>query len=259
MKPILNAILALLLILSMPLTWAADTINIATGEWPPFISKQVKHNGVFAHIITQAFAQQGINVKYHYYPWKRAIYEAREGNDDGTGPWRKRGDLNDDFLFSDTFLETGHVFFHLKSFNFNWQNYDDLAGIHMAGSGGYYYNQKLDDALKVGSFKMTRVTKEMQGVEMLLLGRVDLFPMNLDSGYQVLRANLPPEQLKLITHHPKSLTPEDERPLYLLLSKRHPKSRSRIESFNQGLKKLKANGQYQEIINNLRMGVYKNR
>ncbi|WP_163832877.1 hypothetical protein [Spartinivicinus ruber] len=33
-------------------------IRIATGEWPPYISKNLKHFGVVSHVISQAFAKK---------------------------------------------------------------------------------------------------------------------------------------------------------------------------------------------------------
>ncbi len=36
--------------------FAEETVNIATGEWTPFLSKKLEHGGPLNHIITKAFA-----------------------------------------------------------------------------------------------------------------------------------------------------------------------------------------------------------
>ena len=38
----------------------ADKLHLATGEWPPYVSKGLQHDGVTAHIVTEAFAAEGI-------------------------------------------------------------------------------------------------------------------------------------------------------------------------------------------------------
>jgi len=56
MKKIVKWILAILMILSLSnIGLAEKTICIATGEWPPFVSKDLKHYGVVNHIIAEAF------------------------------------------------------------------------------------------------------------------------------------------------------------------------------------------------------------
>ena len=51
---------------------ATETIRIATAEWKPFISESLKHNGVYTHIITEAFALVNIEVEIGFFPWPRA-------------------------------------------------------------------------------------------------------------------------------------------------------------------------------------------
>jgi len=51
---------------------AEEKIRIATGEYEPFLSENLKHNGVGLRIIREAFALEGGEVEYGWYPWKRA-------------------------------------------------------------------------------------------------------------------------------------------------------------------------------------------
>jgi polar amino acid transport system substrate-binding protein len=66
---------------------AEDVIRIASGEWSPFISKDLKHGGVVLHIISESFAAVGIKVEYGFFPWARAMALAKEGTWDGTAVW----------------------------------------------------------------------------------------------------------------------------------------------------------------------------
>lgn len=56
-----------------------ETVILSTNEWPPFLSESMKHNGVAAHIVREAFAAEGITVRYVFLPWKRAYHEALSG------------------------------------------------------------------------------------------------------------------------------------------------------------------------------------
>ncbi|MBU2714317.1 hypothetical protein KCG35_25035, partial [Zooshikella sp. WH53] len=67
----LKIILSLLLLTST-LVWAKEesvdpiyvagsgVVRVATGEWPPYISKNLKHYGVVSHVIKEAFAEENI-------------------------------------------------------------------------------------------------------------------------------------------------------------------------------------------------------
>ena len=50
----------------------AETIVLTTGEYPPFNSVFIKHQGLMPRIVTEAFRVEDIDVLYKFYPWKRA-------------------------------------------------------------------------------------------------------------------------------------------------------------------------------------------
>ena len=71
--------LFLILWLLTPSSQAQDVITISSGEWPPYISQQLPHYGVTSQIVSEAFEQVGVTVKYEFLPWSRAIEAARAG------------------------------------------------------------------------------------------------------------------------------------------------------------------------------------
>ena len=64
-------------------------------------------------------------------------------------------------------------------------------------------------------------------------------------GYSQLRSIFPPETVKLFTHHKK---PVKETALHLVISKKAKRGQWFLEKFNSGLKKLKENGEFDEIV-----------
>ena len=54
----------------------AEKITLANGEWAPYLSKGLKHSGYMSHIVSEAFAEEGIEVEYVFLPWKRGFEDA---------------------------------------------------------------------------------------------------------------------------------------------------------------------------------------
>ncbi len=83
-----NHIVAIIFVLIIStLSYAEEIIHIATEEYPPHTSQILKYNGLNCHIVTEAFALEGITVKYSFYPGKRAFLLAQQGKIDGALPW----------------------------------------------------------------------------------------------------------------------------------------------------------------------------
>jgi polar amino acid transport system substrate-binding protein len=92
-------ILVFLYLLSIVTTsFAAETLLLTNGEWPPYLSKNLKYYGSASRIVTEAFALEGINVEYKFFPWKRAYKNAELGIWDGSVVWFDTPELRKFFL-----------------------------------------------------------------------------------------------------------------------------------------------------------------
>ena len=60
-------------------SFAQETVRIASGEYAPWTSKNIKGAGFTNHVISEAFARVGYRVEFEYYPWKRAFKSAKTG------------------------------------------------------------------------------------------------------------------------------------------------------------------------------------
>jgi polar amino acid transport system substrate-binding protein len=149
-----------------------------------------------------------------------------------------------------------YVFFHLKSYSFNWDNIDDPQGIKIGGTFEYNYGEAFQQAEKTGKIEVQRVATDEKNFEKLLIGRIQIFPNDLDVGYDMLRKIFTPEQVQLFTHHLKPVRAEPHR---LLLSKKIKRNKRMMELFNKGLKRLKASGKVEQYLAESRRGEYKNK
>ena len=253
MKKMIIAIVLLILAISS-LGVADETIRLTNGEWPPYLSENLKHNGVASHIVESAFKNVGVTVKYGFFPWKRAYILAERGDWDGSAVWTPTEERKQVFYFSDPVANDTTVFFHLRSFQFDWKNYSDLKDLRIGATLSYDYGELFAKGEKDGTIKVDRTAKDEVSFKKLLKKRIDIFACNLDVGYSLLHKLYPPETVSLFTNHPKAVK---EAPLVLLLSKKVEKNKRLIKQFNEGLKKLKSSGQYDEYFDASRRGEYK--
>ncbi len=224
---------------------AQDTIRLTAGKWQPFTSKSAPHYGVASHIVTEAFALVGVEVEYGFFPWKRAMKLAREGKWDGSAIWYDTEERRADFFYSDPITPATNSFFHLTSYQFDWEKFEDLADIRVGGTSEYSYGTEFDAAERAGIFRTRRANNDEIGLTTLLKGRIDVFPGEVMVTNEQIRDTFSKEDTTLFTHHPKTIS---RLPLYLLLSKKMPGNEAFRILFNEGLRQLKESGKYDEII-----------
>jgi len=252
MMKIVKILLVVLFVCSSVTSGSAEeTIRLASGEWPPYQSEELKYAGVASRIVTEAFALEGIKVEFGYFPWKRSYKLAETGQWDGTFLWFDTPERREIFYISDPVMDIQYVFFHLKSYSFDWNTIDDLKGIEIGATAEYDMGKEFQSAEKAGEIKVQRVPTDEQNFKKLLLGRIQIFPCDSEAGYAMIQKNLTPDQIELFTHHPKPVKAD---PHNLLLSKKVERNKRMIELFNKGLKQLKESGKFDQYIAESRRG-----
>ena len=230
-------------------SWAGETIRLTTGEFVPFTSESLKYNGVISRIVTEAFALEGIEVEYGWYPWKRAMALVKSGEWDGSSYWKKTPEREKDFYFSDVLTQSDYVFFHRVEKPFNWTNLEDLKKVSVGGTIGYFYQA----AFEQSKLNVQWVSTDEVNLKKLLLGRIDVFPANIDATYYLLQKNFSVDEIKSIKYHKKPLSTA---PSSLIFSKKIKRNERLIRLFNKGLKQLKDSEKYDKYFEESRNGDY---
>lgn len=251
MGPLKKILLILLLVFNIN-TLAKDNIIVSNGEWPPFFSKDLKHDGVTSHIVKKAFNNQNIKLEYKWYPWKRALHLAKIAKVDATVGWSKTKDRENDFYFSDAILEGNVVFFHLKDLKFDWNNIESLKNLKIGNVTGYEYSDKIKQIKENKNIKLYHVINEHKLFEMLFNKRFDVVILNLDAGFGILNKYFLTKQA-LVTYNKKALHTEN---LRVLFSKKIQSNKELLNSFNKGLEKLKKSGEFEKMYEASRRGLY---
>ncbi|MGL1937041.1 MAG: transporter substrate-binding domain-containing protein [Fibrobacterales bacterium] len=244
--------IVILMIAPLPLI-AQDTITIAVGEWDPYISKDLKNDGVIAQIISEAFALEGVSAEFEYLPWQRALVEVKHGTKDATPGWSPVEERKADFYFTDSFMDESMVFFHLKDTLFDWKEISDLSGRAIGGVNYYNYLDDFEKAEKAGIITVDRTSSELLNFKKLLSGRISIFPVDRNFGYSLIYKNFTPQQVARITHHN---TPLYSEPVVMLMSKKIPQSKRFLSLFNKGLKRLKKSGRFEELFKSSQRGEF---
>lgn len=239
----------LLLVLSLrSISGTAETLEVAIFEYPPLLSEHKQNYGLEPSVVSAAFEQVNVKVNYHFFPPARAIEATKLGNFDATLGWVHSEEREKSFYFSDAIAESPLVFFHLKSFPFNWKTYADVYGIPIGTVSLYHYGTDFHEAVDAGKIPIEEVSQDELNFKKLLAGRIKLTPVSLYVGYDLIQKTFDARTADLFTHHPRHLKISVH---HVLFPRAKAESASRVKLFNKGLQKLKENGGYQRILDEL--------
>ncbi len=234
--------------------YAQTTINITNGEWEPFMSQYSYQYGVNSHVISEAFKLEGIKVKWGFYQWKRAYQVAKIGKKwHASATWWPTAETKKDFLICKPISKTSFVFFHLKSYKFDWKSIADLKGLKIGGTNEYDYGKDFMKALKKKKISVEFVMRDELNYKKLLGKRIHIFPNDRIVGNSQIRNSLSSDKVKLLTYHPKEF---EVSTLHLIVSKNAKKGKFFLKKFNSGLEKLKKSGKFAKMFKDLDAGKY---
>jgi polar amino acid transport system substrate-binding protein len=229
----------------------AEEIVLSNGDWLPYMSESLPGHGIISRLVSDAFASQGIKVRYVFRPWPRALAEARQMRVDGSIVWspgKPDSERIHDFHYSDVVFFGRSVFFHLKTVPFAWNDWPDLARWRIGGSAGYEYRFE-----QTPNVRIDRGPTDELCLRKLLARRIDACAMVEDVGKYVMRVRMTAAEAAqlAISNKPYGSTP------YHLILPREGKNSERLRAaFNRGLQKLKDDGSYQRYMRDLDLGNY---
>ncbi|MDX1634860.1 MAG: transporter substrate-binding domain-containing protein [Marinobacter sp.] len=217
-------------------------VRLTSGHWPPYFDQDAPHQGLLSRIISLAFAQSGLEVRYEFLPWSRSLMMASRAPWQGSAAWSCRPALTGRFLYSQPLIPHNYVLFHRRSMPLEWQGLTDLQSLRLGLTQDYFYGRQVGDAILAGLLGVDVARSDEINFRKLAAGRIDLFPMEPAVGLKML------EELGLaaeITYHPR---PIETNHLYLLLNRSDPASERLMTAFNEGLTQLRESGKLEQIL-----------
>ncbi|MBU2708336.1 transporter substrate-binding domain-containing protein [Zooshikella marina] len=246
-------IIAVLFSMIASFSFSSEKIRIAIGEYPPYLSEDLKYYGLAAHIVREAFSLVNIKVEYGFYPWARSYEYVKAGHWDATIIWVYTEERAKYFYYSDAIITGPAVFFHLKSMRFDWRTMKDLENLTIGGVLAASYTW-YDEAVAKGiHLKMERVPLDKMNFDKLLKRRIPITTMDLNLGLFILNTQFDTAAQDEVTYHPKVITTYV---YHMLFSKKKPKNLYKVKLFNKGLKMLQEQGRVDQFILESRRGEY---
>lgn len=234
--------LLLCLWMSPLLAVAADAplrLHFSNQEYPPFAGSRLPDGGIMTSVVTEVFRRAGVQVTYTWYPNNRALQLARNGDVDGSLGWTPSAERQRDLLFSDEVLPFRMVFFQRKGEQYPWRTLADLAPWRFGVTLGNFYSPAFDHLVQQGVLKTDESPDDVSNMRKLAARRVELVPMERESGLYLLRQHLPAQAAQL--------QPQDkaywQAPMGIVIWRHHPQATGVITRFNRELAAMRRSGE----------------
>lgn len=224
-------------------SYAGNSIIIASNDYEPYTSSKNGGEGVLLNIIEQAFKEVDLEVSFRFFPWKRCQDEVDKGLAFAATPYFKTIERQAKYDFSDPILPMFNRWFYNKENfpnGFEWSEMDDFQGYRIGGVLGYWY---IADLQQLG-LNPELVSNDLQNLQMLATHRIDFTIIDELTGNGLVRKYLPSSLDNIGTLE----KPYDFQYSHLLVSRNYPNSEAIREKFNEGLRILKENGKYWQIL-----------
>lgn len=123
-------------------------VVLTSLDWPPYTAEKIMYQGATAAVVKEAFNAMGYTVEFRFYPWNRAVKEAKDNPlVDGYFPEYKSDDVAKTFLYSDSIDISPLGFVENKNNPIQWRSIDNLFPLRVGVVSGYVNTKALDDAI----------------------------------------------------------------------------------------------------------------
>lgn len=222
-----------------------DEVVLTSINYPPFYGEMLENDGPFVEVIVESFKAVGYSVRIVYQPWKRAMATAKEGKQAQgmLGVWYTE-EREKAFLFSDPILPNKMAFYKRKDMDIVFSSYGDLAarGYKLGLVRGYMAPRGLIES----EIDIEFVTQEIQNIQKLAAGRIDLLVLDKDYASYMLQGY--PKMAALIEGMPRILETYQQ---HLVISRNTENAEAIMLDFNRGLKRLRSSGEFQRYSDKL--------
>jgi polar amino acid transport system substrate-binding protein len=231
--------LLLALLFTRPIPVQAEQLLLATGEFPPYVGSSLANQGVASQIVSAAFSAVGHEVSLRYLPWRRASAETASGKYAASYPWAMNKQRQEQFLFSQP-IYIDHVRFFARldqglDADRRWH------GKRLCIPDGWDITQ-VQRQIDHYQLQVEQPSDIANCFHMVEAGRVDLTAINRMVGNHVLE-ELPAGHNIGVVGEEIALDVN-----YLIIPRSHPRAPQLLAEFNKGLRRIKQNGRYLNIL-----------
>ncbi|BDU50607.1 substrate-binding periplasmic protein [Haliovirga abyssi] len=216
-------------------SFSEKTIVLATDEWEPYYGNSLKNQGILSEIVREALKEEGYNCEIKFMPWKRVLALVKEGIYDAVLGGYYSVKREEDYLFTDKILDVTVSFFSYKNIKYN--TLKDLKGYKIGVVSGYFYTEEFEKS----NLKKIKVSMAKNLIKIYKAGIVDVIAVE-NRVFKYYMRGLKNNRYK------NKIGELSTNSLHLLFTKKNKDSEKMVKDFNAGLKKIRKNGKFDEIL-----------
>lgn len=221
-----------------------NTLQIVTGEWPPYVSKSKKDLGFITKIVRRSFEKSNVSISIQFDSWARSRKMLDSNTIFASYPWYYIEDNLNKYKTTVPIIKAEEKLMYLKTNQKVPKTYEkvsELRNLKIGGIRGYSHME----VLKKCDVDPEASVKDSNAVKNLYNGRIDVLAINPLVAQDVIRIEYPEEEDQFAFIEKPII---DLRGMGLLINKEYPDADKYIKLFNQGFSELIESGEYDEIL-----------
>ncbi len=224
---------------------SAEKIKLTSLDWQPYVGKNIPENGFVTEIIKAAYQAAGeSDVQVFFLPWEKCVDLARIGNADAYYPEYYNKDLESEFIFSDPIICGPLTFMKLKTTEFNYTGkVEELKPYKIGVVAGYINTKEIDNADYLTKIE---AKDDLSNIQNLLAGKAHVIIVDPLVAFYCIENDkvMAPSKEKVEIVKPIL----DNKELFIAFSKKAKDINSKLEKFNDGLKKIKTSTTITDLL-----------
>ncbi|XXX76799.1 transporter substrate-binding domain-containing protein [Sorangium sp. So ce134] len=226
-------------------------ITIASTDWLPFHGESLEGGGCFSVALRTALERVGYRVDIKFYPWKRAVTLAENGDVEVLGSDYYGKKREEHFIYSDPLWETYSGFVKQKNREFPYsvhpedmdKTYRPLTPFRIGVVAEYTYEQGFEDA---SYLQKTSVPNEASLLKMLIEDRLDLVMIDRYTSEYYMKND--PQLIPHMSQVEFMQPPVSRNWNYYLISRKGKRPWEIAKAMNQGIQLIRADGTLDAIM-----------
>ncbi|WP_419811627.1 substrate-binding periplasmic protein [Bacterioplanoides sp.] len=156
-------------------TCADKQVRLTSLQWPPYSGQQLTEQGASIAVAKAAFAAMGYTLTVDFFPWSRAVAQARQNATyAGYFPEYYSDEVAQYFIYSDPIGSGPLGFVERSDQPIDWQTLDDLKGKRIGVVQDYVNTEAFDQRVQSGDLTTEAVMSDRSNLLKLVNGRIDL-------------------------------------------------------------------------------------
>jgi len=219
----------------------AREITMCTLNWEPYYGEDLPRQGFFTELVRIAFERAGHQVKAEFMPWARAKLEVKQGDREVLlGAYyteqRAKTYMASDPIYTDRVGIVARKGVDIEEFS----SLRELEGYTIGYGRGYSVNEEFDNA---GYLNKVVAKNQVLNLRKLSKGRIDMVAGSFSSiRYKAKEEGIDVSDLTFLEPALKENT------LHIMVSRSIPKGEQLLADFHQGLRAIREDGSYDEIL-----------